>query len=310
MKPDAKSKTRTPLKWISILGTFLVLLSFYYIGTQLWGYREALTSWTPTTATILPVAFGIITYALANYLLAAAWIGLLRVCGESNVDWRSLCRIYGKSQIAKYIPGNIAHIAGRHTMGRLAGLSHSHLAVAAVYEIIGLVSAALIITLMGGKSVLDQFTSITWWLYGLPFIIAGYLVTPWLLKRFRPDTPSASALLMLRPLIYYMLFFLVSGIALAVIGLYSNSFPQQTDYLIILSAFAIAWSVGFLTPGAPSGIGIREAILIILLSPSTGDANALMLALIFRLVTIGGDSLFYLFSLFCARLPKGPAPQR
>jgi uncharacterized membrane protein YbhN (UPF0104 family) len=303
MKPDANSKTRTPLQWISILGTFLVLLSFYYIGTQLWGYREALASWTPTTATILPVAFGIITYALANFLLAAAWIGLLRVCGETKVVWRNLCSIYGKSQIAKYIPGNIAHIAGRHTMGRVAGVSHSHLAVAALYEIIGLVSAALIITLMGGRSVLDQFAAITWWIYGLPIIIVGYLATPWLMKRFRPDTPSASPLLMLRPLIYYVLFFLVSGIALAVIGVYSDSFTQDIDYLIILSAFAIAWSVGFLTPGAPSGIGIREAVLIILLSPSTGEANALMLALIFRLVTIGGDSLFYLFSLFSGGSP-------
>jgi hypothetical protein len=193
-------------------------------------------------------------------------------------------------------------------MGRLAGVSHSHLAVAALYEIIGLVSAALMITLIGGRGALEQFTSITWWIYGLPFIIIGYLATPWLLKRFRPDTPSASPLLMLRPLLYYVLFFLVSGIALAVIGVYSDSFSQDSDYLIILSAFAIAWSVGFLTPGAPSGIGIREAILIILLSPSTGDANALMLALVFRLVTIAGDSIFYLISLFPRRQRKRPAP--
>lgn len=306
MKPDPKSKTRTPRQWISILGTLVVLLSFYYIGTQLWGYRETLASWTPTAGTILPVGFGIITYALANYLLAAAWIALLRVCGETRVGWYSLCRIYGKSQIAKYIPGNIAHIAGRHTMGRLAGVSHSHLAVAALYEIIGLVSAALIITLVGGNKALDHFTSITWWVYGLPIIIIGYLATPWMMKRFKADTPSASALLMLPPLIYYTLFFLVSGIALAVIGAYAGHFVQETDYLIILSAFAIAWSVGFLTPGAPSGIGIREAILIFLLSPFTGDANALILALLFRLVTIGGDTLFYLISLVSRRFPDKP----
>ncbi len=297
MKPDPNNKTRTPQQWISILGTLLVLVSFYYIGSQLWGYRETLASWTPTTTTILPVGFGIITYALANYLLAAAWIRLLRVCGETTVDWRTLCRIYGKSQIAKYVPGNIAHIAGRHTMGRLAGVSHGHLAIAALYEIIGLVSASLIITLIGGRGVLDQFTSITWWIYGLPVIIAGYLATPWLIKKFKPVATSASPLLMLPPLIYYALFFLVSGIALVVIGVYGESFTLDSDYLIVLSAFAIAWSVGFLTPGAPSGIGIREAILILLLSPFTGEANALILALLFRLVTIAGDTLFYFISL-------------
>ncbi|MES9969251.1 MAG: hypothetical protein ABW092_04405, partial [Candidatus Thiodiazotropha sp.] len=235
MKPDPNNKTRNPRQWISILGTLLVLVSFYYIGSQLWGYRETLAAWTPTASTILPVGFGIITYALANYLLAAAWIGLLRVCGETTVHWRTLCTIYGKSQIAKYVPGNIAHIAGRHTMGRLAGVSHSHLAIAALYEIIGLVSASLIITLIGGREVLDQFTSIAWWLYGLPLIIAGYLATPWLIKHFKPETRSASPLLMLPPLIYYGLFFLVSGIALAVIGVYGGGFTQDSDYLVVLS---------------------------------------------------------------------------
>jgi uncharacterized membrane protein YbhN (UPF0104 family) len=297
MKHDPTRKTPSPRKWISTLGLLLVILSFYYIGTQLWGYRDTLASWTPTAASIVAVGFAIITYASANYLLAAAWIWLLRVCGETSIDWNSLCRIYGKSQIAKYIPGNIAHIAGRHTMGRLVGVSHSRLAIAALYEIIGLVSAALIITLIGGRGVLDQFTSISWSIYLLPIILFAYLSTPWLLQRFRPNTVPVSALLMLPPLIYYALFFLVSGIALVVIGIYTDSFTIGSNTLIILSAFAIAWSVGFLTPGAPSGVGIREAILILLLSPFTSEANALILALLFRLVTIGGDTVFYLISL-------------
>ncbi|MES9970924.1 MAG: hypothetical protein ABW092_12895, partial [Candidatus Thiodiazotropha sp.] len=115
---------------------------------------------------------------------------------------------------------------------------------------------------------------------------------------------SASPLLMLPPLIYYGLFFLVSGIALAVIGVYGGGLTQDSDYLVVLSAFAIAWSVGFLTPGAPSGIGIREAILILLLSPLAGEANALILALLFRLVTIAGDTLFYFISLITGQTPS------
>jgi uncharacterized membrane protein YbhN (UPF0104 family) len=308
MKPDSTSKTQLLRKWISTLGILLVVLSFYYIGTQLWGYRETLASWTPTTGSIVAVGFAIITYALANYLLAAAWIWLLRVCGETAIDWNSLCRVYGQSQIAKYIPGNIAHIAGRHTMGRLVGVSHSRLAIAALYEIIGLVSAALIITLIGGSGVLDQFASMSWSFYLLPIILFAYLSTPWLLQRFRPSTAPVSALSMLPPIIYYTLFFLVSGFALVLIGIYTDSFTLGSNTLIILSAFAIAWSVGFLTPGAPSGIGVREAILILLLSPFASEANALILALLFRLVTIGGDTVFYLISLVSAKAPSKHSP--
>lgn len=297
MNPAPSNKQQTPNKWFSILGVLLVILSFYYIGTQLWGYRETLQSWTPTTAAIVAVGFAIITYALANYLLAAAWIRLLRLCGEESLAWRPLCRIYGKSQIAKYIPGNIAHIAGRHAMGRLAGVAHGHLAIAALYEIVGLISAALVITLIGGSGVLDRFTSLSWSIYLLPVILIVYLLSPRILHRFRPEGKPLTSLSMLPPLIHYAFFFLISGGALVILGIYTESFTLQSDNLFIFSAFAISWSVGFLTPGAPSGIGIREAILILLLTPFTSDGNALILALLFRLVTIGGDVVFYAVSL-------------
>jgi uncharacterized membrane protein YbhN (UPF0104 family) len=297
MKSDPSNKQLIPHKWFSVIGVLLVVISFYYIGLQLWGYRETLRSWTPTAGAIVAVGFGIIIYALANYLLAAGWIWLLRVCGVETPSWRGLCGIYGKSQIAKYIPGNIAHIAGRHTMGKLAGISHSHLAIAALYEIIGLISAALVITLVGGGSVLDQFASISWSLFMLPVILIAYLTSPRLLHRLKSGIPVISPLSMLPPLFYYAVFFLLSGAALALIGIYTNSFAPDWDSLIVFSAFAISWSVGFLTPGAPSGIGIREAILILLLTPLTSEGNALILALLFRLVTVAGDVMFYIISL-------------
>jgi uncharacterized membrane protein YbhN (UPF0104 family) len=297
MKPAPKSKRQTHHHWFTIIGTLLVLLSFYYIGLQLWGYREDLQAWTPTSASFIAIGFCIIIYALANYLLAAAWVRQLRICGEITLDWRVLLPIYGKSQIAKYIPGNIAHIAGRHAMGKFAGIAHSHLVIAALYEIIGLVCAALIITLIGGSSVINQFTSLSWSVAALPIILISYLISPRLLQLFRPDMESVSPLMMLPPLIYYAFFFLASGTALVIVGIYTGSFTLKPDNLIILSAFAVAWAVGFLTPGAPSGIGIREAILVLLLSPFTGEGNSLIMAFLFRLVTIGGDIVFYFSSI-------------
>jgi glycosyltransferase 2 family protein len=308
MKQDSASRQRSTKNWLSIVGTILVLISFYYIGIQLWGYRETLETWTPTTKSIVAIGISTFIYALANYLLAAAWIQLLRLCGEQAITWKRLTQIYGKSQIGKYIPGNIAHIAGRHAMGRVAGASHGHLAIASIYEIVGLISAALIITLLGGRSVLDQLTSLSWLNIILPLILVAYLFTPRLLQRLRPDTQNISPLFMLMPLGYYCLFFLASGAALGLIGIYMDSFTMQSDHLLILSAFAISWSVGFVTPGAPSGIGIREAALMLLLTPITGDEGALILALLFRLVTIGGDVIFYLLSQLSSNTSESTTP--
>ena len=51
--------------------------------------------------------------------------------------------------------------------------------------------------------------------------------------------------------------------------------------------------IGFLTPGAPSGIGIREALLVYFLGPELGAAQAIVIAALFRVATISGDLLFW-----------------
>jgi uncharacterized membrane protein YbhN (UPF0104 family) len=63
--------------------------------------------------------------------------------------------------------------------------------------------------------------------------------------------------------------------------------------LFFVGAYAIAWVAGFVTPGASGGIGVREAVLVALLSPFTSPANALVLAIILRLITIIVDLLLF-----------------
>ena len=52
---------------------------------------------------------------------------------------------------------------------------------------------------------------------------------------------------------------------------------------------ALAWLVGFVTPGSSAGIGVREAVLIAALEGSLGAPASGLIALALRLVTIAGD---------------------
>ena len=90
-------------------------------------------------------------------------------------------------------------------------------------------------------------------------------------------------------------FFLSGGLALALL------LPDAGLAVLgpALLGFGTAWTLGFLTPGAPAGLGVREAVLVALLTPSAGEPAALTAALAFRAATLGGDLLFYL----SARLP-------
>lgn len=63
------------------------------------------------------------------------------------------------------------------------------------------------------------------------------------------------------------------------------------DWLTLVPWIAAAWLLGFLVPGAPGGLGIREFVLVLGLTPVTGEAQAALDALMFRLVTITGDTI-------------------
>ena len=57
-------------------------------------------------------------------------------------------------------------------------------------------------------------------------------------------------------------------------------------------AFVVAWLAGFVTPGAPAGLGVRETVLVLGL-PQLGPA-ALGVAIGHRVVTAIADALMAL----------------
>ena len=66
--------------------------------------------------------------------------------------------------------------------------------------------------------------------------------------------------------------------------------------------FAAAWVLGLITPGAPGGMGVREAILVVCFAPLVGDGEAFTIALALRLVSILGDGTAFLIGFAGDRL--------
>jgi glycosyltransferase 2 family protein len=65
----------------------------------------------------------------------------------------------------------------------------------------------------------------------------------------------------------------------------------DVDWFSITLLFSSAWVVGYVVPGAPGGLGVREAMMVVLLAPLTGEAVATGLAVSMRLTTLLGDGL-------------------
>jgi len=71
----------------------------------------------------------------------------------------------------------------------------------------------------------------------------------------------------------------------------------RSDVGLLIAAYAFSWVAGFLVPGAPGGLGVRESVLIFLLRDSVPAGDAVLGAVLFRIVTLLGDVLFFCTSL-------------
>ncbi len=98
---------------------------------------------------------------------------------------------------------------------------------------------------------------------------------------------------------------LLVGGAFHVVGVRLFDVPAREAALMVGSV-ATAWTLGFVTPGAPSGLGVREALLVSMLSPTVGAPNATGLALCFRAVTTLGDLIGFAAGSVGQRLTRGP----
>lgn len=226
-------------------------------------------------------------YGLTNFMLALAWFDLLRGLGI-NIRRLLAFKVYGLSQIAKYLPGNIFHLAGRQALGMAAGICGWVLAKSSALEL-GLISFT---GALFGLLVLPLFFD----LLSTPVCLGAFVVVngisiSFLYRYIDPSYAWAQ--------IWYLVFLATTGmIFTALFFLISVSGSHETlPWISIIGAYVLAWLAGLITLGAPAGLGVRELALLFLLNGIVAESELLIAVLLGRLVTISGDVIFYLLSV-------------
>ena len=124
------------------LGWLAVGLSFAFVGARLWpGEAWQLARRAAGAAAARPRSAGALIYGLGGFLLSTAWRQLLALERPPGPA-AGYHAVYGRSQIAKYLPGNCFHFVGRQVLGRALGHSQSALALASLLETALLVALA------------------------------------------------------------------------------------------------------------------------------------------------------------------------
>ncbi len=293
--------------FVKIFSSSLVLIAFYFVLNRLWYNWDRLLAWQPENHILWLIALDSLIFGIGCFLLSTSWGLLLNWCSKETMSLKLCHGIYGRTQLAKYIPGNVFHFVSRHVYGRDAGLKHLPLICASGYEILGVLFAASVMSLVGmlildkhiiAISALSIFTILAivmMLILGFSILaprvlkIVGYANLP--IRNIRDIITGLGSVY-----IIYILFFLIYGGILVSIVYAIHDFPDFQDAGIIVITFSVAWIAGFITPGAPAGLGVREAIIVALLTHLIGESQSLLVALIFRLVSIFGDILFFTFA--------------
>lgn len=288
---------------------FFVRYAFMYLD-EVPGYNWGGEEWSV-------IFISILFYTSSIGVLGMIWQLLLWDHGLKP-KWFRLQIIFSIAQFAKYLPGNVAHHVGRVYMAKEIGVPISvtvHIMLVEALFGVGIGSALALLSLlfMADVNVVSGPVSIEPSMLSLIMLIT--LSLPWLVVRFlnkylphiakkisggeriaEPRFRTAFAVAGL-----FLICFLIIGIVLK----FHANWLFNTDELSVLqftAIFAVAWVAGYIVPGAPAGLGVREALMILLFSPLLGPAVAVGLSISLRIATTMGDGLAFLIGLLARKV--------
>lgn len=283
---------RANLKKLAVwVGRFVLLAALIFLAFELRKHWSGISGWRPTGQDVALLFSLALIYALGLLLLAECWHWILKLFGTLH---RKLAYAsFLITQVAKYLPGNVAHLIGRGLYVRGNGLKDGHIVQATLLEMAiipsGAIVAIMILGCAGQLGAVLPFIPIWLWWLGSFAILASSAIAVGLSDRLGLKLPPVLLDLSFS-LGLSVLFMGLLGTVFAAIFLMLSHAPMAA----LAGSAILAWLVGYLTPGSPGGLGTREATLFALLSSLQMQDTALLAAALFRLVTVLGDLIAFL----------------
>lgn len=286
-------------------------IRFVILGGTLFFLAKALRdNWAEVAAIrITAQGWGSLVLALLVTLLAHicagwVWCWILR---SLNLPARPLwaIQVYLKTNLAKYLPGNVWHYYGRIAAVTERGGSLEGAAVSTLLEPMLMALAALIIGLTGSlMGWLTPHSSKLWALEVLALVVGCAAIHPRILnpliqllsrlkgkvQRHQDETPEAAKSVVridrypLKPLLGELGFLLLRSLGF-LITMSALTAIAPNRMLLLLTAFSLAWLLGLVIP-TPGGVGVFESSAIALLHPYFSVGILLSAVALFRLISI------------------------
>lgn len=278
------------LRWMILGGTLFFLANSFKDNWQdVAGIRIGVAGW-------ITIFVSFLVTLLAHIWAGLVWGWILQSFKQPvQYDW--VLPVYLKTNIAKYLPGNVWHYYGRILAVTSAGGSLGAATISVLLEPLLMAAAAILVILVGSQLgwVNTSRNPQIWGLQILSLGIVCLAVHPkilnpilQLLSRLK-DKDSTNEVFQLEhypfvPLLGELIFLGLRGTGFVVMFV-AIAAVNHNQILMLFSAFSFAWVLGLVIP-TPGGLGVFETTAIALLNSDFSTGLILSIVALFRLVSI------------------------
>ncbi|WP_187265044.1 lysylphosphatidylglycerol synthase domain-containing protein [Homoserinibacter sp. GY 40078] len=262
-------------------------------------------------------------FALAVPLSGILWGRMVnRLSDGPRAGIAESIAVHCASWLLKYVPGQVGSLVNKVVWGQRKGLSRTLIAITFVYENVFLVIAAtvpsvVILALALGLEVFgDNLGTLALPLIALvPLLLISnrrvfrFMLAPLVkrvLKQELPDSYFLSSPATLAYQLGYVVPRLMNGVGFVFVVV-SIVDVDPSAWLPLAAAYMLAGAAGLLAVFVPSGLGVREAVIVLFASQYMSLGAAILTSLLARLLSTLGDGIVALiYAGLRFSLPRAP----
>jgi len=265
------------------------------------------------------------------------WHRMMRALG-GRVRFRDSARAYYCGHLGKYVPGKAMVLVIRSAMMAQRGSSAWAAALTAAYETLTLMGTGVAVGAALAPLLFDDSQTAGWpawivWMIGQPLLpplavlaacalalpvvsrILSRIAARWTPPQMQEtgQAPGIPTRLIAEGMLTFVVSWLLQGLSLGLtlrgVGGEAAAPFSLSDWPVWTGAVALSTSIGFAVLFAPGGLGVREGLLMAILShqPGIGARQALLATVFSRLISlvtefVAAGGLYYLIR------PAGTAP--
>jgi hypothetical protein len=320
MKNQSKENTKkiNAKSILKICGNIIVIIALIFLVKKFMSFDIKLSDFTKPKIIWSFVISTLVQSALL-FVSCIPWLSFTRAFSGKQIPYSKAMPVYTQSNILKYIPGNVFQYVGRNALAAEMNISHVDVASATIIDIFFYAGWTAVVSLiMLGGRIVKLVNK-----YGQTIVITALIVIAvaavilvffyfkfkdkfkeYILK-YRASLNKKNA----KSLTIGILYYLGHNIILAIMYFICLKLTLGNDASIeelvsLTGAYLFAWIIGFITIGAPGGIGVREGVMIFF-TGGEFEEKILLFILVMRLGNIFADVIaFVIGKIYAVSIAK------